>query len=130
MAAIDFVNIIVAALAAWFIGAVYYVILSESWMKAAGLTKSDIQSRSKTPFAISLVVLMLIAGLMRHLLADMGVTSIGGSVLYCVQIGFFVAGGWILINNAYEGKPHSLSLINIGYAVLATATIGLVLALF
>ncbi len=45
-------------------------------------------------------------------------------------MGLFIASPWIMLNNAFGGRPFRLTLIDGGYATLGCGLIGIVLTLF
>ncbi len=126
----QFISVIIAALACYAFGAVYYMSLSKQWMKAAGLSETDVNNGNKTPYIIAAIVALIATGMLRHILAMSGIEGVGKSALTGFGIGLFMIGGWIFLNNGYEGKPVQLSIINTGYASLGLAVSGAILGLF
>ena len=70
-AGLNYLAILLAALAAFGWGAIYYMTLSKQWLAAVGMTKEQMQSRSAAPFIISFVALVVmswvLAGTVGHL---------------------------------------------------------------
>ncbi|MGR3621195.1 DUF1761 domain-containing protein [Pseudophaeobacter sp.] len=130
----EFLNVLVAALAGFALGAVYYSILAEPWMVAAGIKRgTDGKPESgQTPavFALSFVLQLVVAGMMRHVFALSGISTAGAGLVAGLGVGLFFISPWIALNNLYGGRPVKLTLIDAGYASLACAAIGLVLTLF
>lgn len=127
-------SVIAAAAAAWGLGAVYYMVLSGLWMRAAGV-KAGPDGRpegmsSPIPFILSALCMVLVAGMMRHVFATSGIVTWDKAVLTGLGVGAFFIAPWIMINNAYAMRPFRLTLIDGGYAVLGCAVIGFVLSLF
>lgn len=127
-------NVIAAAAASWVLGAVWYMTLAKPWMAAAGI-ECDENGRPKnggspTPFILSAICMLLVAGMMRHILAMSGVEGIGKSMMVGLGIGAFFIFPWTMINNAYAMRPFRLTLIDGGYAIAGCAIIGIVLASF
>ncbi len=130
----ELVNIAAAAAASWVFGAVWYMALSKPWMAAAGI-ECDENGRPKggmnpTPFILSAVAMLIVAGFMRHIFATAGITTAGAGFTAGLGIGLFFISPWTMINNAYAGRPVMLTLIDGGYATIGCALIGLVLSLF
>ena len=126
-------NVLVAALAGWVFGAVWYMTLSKQWVEAVGI-KVDENGRpvnqSALPFILSAVAMVLVAGMMRHAFATTGIDSLGKGLVAGLGVGLFFIAPWIMINNAYAGRPFKLTVIDGGYAVFGCAVIGAVLTLF
>jgi hypothetical protein len=131
---VEFLNVLVAAAAGFGLGAVYYGILAEPWMVAAGIRRGTDgkPETGQTPliFAIGFVLQLVVAGMMRHVFALSGITTSGAGLIAGLGVGLFFITPWIALNNMYAGRPLKLTLIDGAYASLACAVIGLVLSLF
>ncbi|MFT6676867.1 MAG: hypothetical protein ACJAVM_003073 [Sulfitobacter sp.] len=129
----DFFAVIVAAAAGFAFGAVWYSVLSAPWLAAAGLkmgADGKPEGYSTTPFILSGIAMLLVAGMMRHSFALSGIDSLGKGMVSGLGVGLFFISPWIMINNSYAGRPFKLTLIDGGYASFGCALIGLVLTLF
>ncbi|MFC4218392.1 DUF1761 domain-containing protein [Pseudophaeobacter arcticus] len=130
----EILNVLAATLAGFALGAVYYGILAEPWMVAAGIKRGTDgkPESSQTPaiFALSFCLQLIVAGMMRHVFALSGISSAGSGLVAGLGVGLFFITPWIALNNLYAGRPVKLTLIDGGYATLACAAIGLVLSLF
>ena len=125
--------ILVAALAGFAVGAVWYMALARPWMRAAGIPMTP-EGRpdgngSPLPFALSGVAMILVAGMMAHVFARAGIVEPGAGLVSGLGVGLFFISPWIMINNAYAMRPFRLTLIDGGYATFGCAVMGLVLAL-
>lgn len=129
----QFLAVIAAALAAYAFGAFWYMTLSKPWIKASGLTKEqmqDVKAKKATPFIVSGLMMVVVAGMMRHMLGMAGIDTPGGAALAGFGLGAFIATPWIVTNHGYEMRPVMLTLIDGGYAVIGCTIMGLVLGLF
>ena len=129
----EIINAIVAAVAGWIFGAVWYMSLAKPWMVAAGIKAGEDgkpEGESALPYILSMIAMVLVAGMMRHVFAGSGVATVGAGLLGGLGIGLFFISPWIMINNAYGGRPFKLTLIDGGYATFGCAVIGAVLTLF
>ena len=124
---------IVAALAGFAFGAVWYMALAKPWMAAANI-KTDANGRpegdSALPYIMAAVAMLIVAGMMRHSFALSGIDTLGKGLISGLGIGLFFISPWIMINNGYTGRPFRLTLIDGGYATFGCAVIGAVLTLF
>lgn len=129
-----FLSVIIAAVAAFAFGAVYYMLLSRQWMAAAGIDAGPdgkpVNSGNATPYIVSFVCIILVAGMMRHSFALSGVATFGKGLLSGLGIGLFFISPWIFINTGYSNRPWKLAVIDAGYATAAAAIMGAVLTLF
>lgn len=129
-----FLSVLIAAAAGFGLGAVWYMLLAEPWMEAVGMKRGadgkPEGGQSPVVFALTFVMLLLVAGMMRHTFALSGVDTLGKGLLSGLGIGLFFISPWIVINNLYGSRPFKLSVIDGGYATTACALMGLVLTLF
>ena len=130
-AGLNYLAILLAALAAFGWGAIYYMTLSNQWLTAVGMTKEQMQTnRTATPFVISFVALLIMAWVLAGTLAHLGpnqVTLKNGIVSgLFLWLGFVVT--TVFVNNAYPGRKYSLSVIDsihwLGVLVIQGAIIG------
>jgi hypothetical protein len=130
----EILNILAAALAAFAFGAVWYMSLSRAWIAAAEIPV-DANGRpqgngSPMPFLVGILAMILVAGMMRHILAMSGVTSIGGGLVAGAGIGAFLITPWVAMNYAFAMRKPALTLIDGVNSVVGCALMGLVLNLF
>ena len=128
------IAVLVAALAGFAVGAVWYMGLARPWMQAAGI-ETDAEgkptvSAGAMPFVVAGVCMLLVAGMMRHMLTAAGVDGAGASLVAGLGIGAFFIAPWIAMNCAYAMRPRALAIIDGGYAIVGCGAIGLVLGLF
>lgn len=128
-----YISVIVAAAASFAFGAAWYMALAKPWIEAANI-KVDEDGRpegdSPLPYFMAAIAMLLVAGMMRHVFALSDIETVGKGLVSGLGIGLFFISPWIMINNAYGGRPFKLTLIDSGYAVFGCAIMGLVLTLF
>jgi len=128
------INVLAAAAASFAFGAVWYMILAEPWMRAAAIRRDAAGKpeggQNPIVFALTFVMQLLVAGMMRHVFALGGIDTLGEGLLAGAGIGLFFIVPWMVINNSYGMRPPLLSVIDGGYAVIGTTLMGLVLVLF
>jgi hypothetical protein len=123
----NYLAVIVAAVAGYGFGAVYYMSLSAAWLDAVGKKKEEL-STSKTPFIVAavanLVMAVMLAGLMRHI-GPITIRAGVISALFC-WVGFVAT--TIAVNNAFGGRKVKLTIIDgihwLGVLVIQGAIIG------
>ncbi len=130
----EYVNVLAAALGAFAFGAVWYIAMSKPWMAAAEIAV-DANGRpqgngSMMPFAVGIVAMIVVAGMMRHVFATAGIVSIGGSVVAGLGIGAFLITPWMAMNYAFSMRKPALSVIDGVNSVVGCGIMGLILALF
>ena len=127
-------NVLAAAAASFFFGAVWYMVLSGPWMTASGVAqgangKSSNMSNPR-PYIFSVVLAVLVVGMMCHVLVASGVTSVPAGAIAGFGIGAFLIVPWVMMNNEFTGKPFQLTVIDCGYAVIGCTLMSTVLIVF
>jgi hypothetical protein len=126
-AGMNYLAVLIAAVAAYAWGAAYYTTLSKQWLAAVGLTEVK---RSATPFVISFIAVVVMAFVLAGSIAHLGPGNvtvkngiISGLILWA---GFVVT--TVFVNNAYPGRKYMLSIIDsvhwLGVLVIQGAVIG------
>ena len=126
----EIVSIIAATVAAYAFGSVWYMVLSGPWMKASGLSGSDINRKNPVPFIIAFVCVLLVAVMMRYLFAQLVVLDPISGLLTGLAIGLFIVVPWVATNYTFAMRPRALILIDGTYAAAGCGIIGVVLSLF
>ena len=123
-------SIILAAVAAWIFGAIWYGIIGKRWMEASGLTEESIDRKNPAPYIVSFICAVLVAGMFRHVLAMSGVETLGKSALTGLGLGLFIAAPWIATNVMFSQRSKSLIWMDGVYPTIGMALMGIVFALF
>ncbi len=130
----EFISVLAAAFAAFAYGAVHYTVLAKQWLPVSGV-KLDANGRPVAAgnmvfqFGSSFIALILVAGMMRHVLAMSNVATFGGAVVSGLGIGAFFILPWVWMNNTYTSRPILLTVIDGAYSIIGCGIIGAVLAL-
>jgi hypothetical protein len=126
-AGMNYLAIVIAALAAYGWGTVFYMTLSKQWLAAVELKEIK---RSATPFVISFVALLVMGFVLAGSIGHLGpgnVTVKNGIISGLIVWAGFVA-TTVFVNNAYPGRKYMLSIIDsthwLGVLVIQGAVIG------
>jgi len=130
----EFLNVIAAALAAFAFGAVWYMSMSKPWIRAAEIPV-DANGKpqgngSAMPFVVGLVAMLVVAGMMRHVFAMSGLTTVGQGVMGGFGIGAFLITPWVAMNYAFGMRKPALTLIDGVNSVVGCTIMGVVLNAF
>jgi hypothetical protein len=112
-AGMNYVAIVVAALASFGFGSVYYMTMASPWLEAVGKTKEDLKP-SPTPFVVAiaanLVMAWMLHGVMSHL--GPGQLSIKNGMITAafLWLGFVITS--MAVNNCFAGRPGKLTAID------------------
>jgi hypothetical protein len=133
-AGINYLGVILAAVASWLAGAAWYTVLARPWMIALGKTKSELMTPAGTPsplpfvvaFVAQLVMAWVLAGIVGHVGA---VTAVNGIIAgLFAWLGFVVTS--LAVNYSFARHQIMLTLIDGGHwllvLVLQGAMIGLI----
>jgi hypothetical protein len=128
--AVNWLAVLVAAIAAFAFGAAWYTTLSQQWLSALGKRREDMNV-GWTPFvwcfAVELVMSYFIA-LLTPLLTDT-VTPLNGALIGAhMWLGFVIT--TLILNHRYEAMSWRLTLIDGGHLLGVLAVIGLVIGFF
>ena len=124
------VSVIVATIAAFAAGAAYYMALSKPWMEAANIAvgpDGKPVNDGPLPYIASFVMIILVAGMMRHTFALSGIEGLSKGLTSGFGVGAFFISPWIFVNTGYSNRPWKLAVIDSGYAIIAATIIGGVL---
>ena len=121
----DFANVIIAGIAGYAFGAVWYGLLGKQWQAATGLTAEDVKPANNiSAYIIGVICNIVIAGMMRHIFVASGVVGLTNSVVSGLGLGLFIAGAFLMINYSFAKRSAALKWIDIGHAAGVGAVIG------
>ncbi|HEY9010819.1 MAG TPA: DUF1761 domain-containing protein [Devosia sp.] len=129
--AINWLAVIIATVASWALGAVWYMVLANQWLASIGKTKDQINAKDFTPYIFSVVVQLIMAIVLAAVITPLfGATNVitgieGGALMW---LGFVITS--MIQNHRYEGAPWSRTLIDGGYMLGVLLVQGIVIGLF
>jgi hypothetical protein len=125
---IDYLAVIVAAVAGFAFGALWYGVLGKQWMAALGM--SDRPKPSPAPFIIAFLCQLVMAWMLAGVVGHLGDVTVGRSLLSALflWIGFVLT--TMLVNHRFQGARWSLTAIDGGHWLGVLLVMGLVIGLF
>ena len=136
MPIINYLAVLVAAIAGWLVGAVWYGVLGRPWMSAVGWTAADMtrpDGRRQMPigpmiiaFVAQLIMALMLAGIIGHMGAPNVTNGIVSGVL--VWLGFVIT--TIAVNNAFQKRKAMLTIIDGGHWLAVWVVQGIIIGLF
>jgi hypothetical protein len=129
---VNYIAVIIAALAGFGLGAVWYRVFAKPWMHAVGKTEADRPQGSGQVmlFAIAIVALLIMAWMLAGLMGHLGQVTVKGGVIS----GAFVWLGFVIttmgVNHAFGGAKPMLTLIDGGYWLAVLLIQGAVIGAF
>lgn len=120
--------VLVASVAYFALGAVWYMALSKPWMAAVGFTRADVEKGSSpaiygVTFVLAAVAVFTLAVLLRN--TDLLGVGAGATLGALVGIGIWFA--LMSVTFMYESRKPTLFLIDGGYHVVALIVAGAIL---
>ena len=126
----EFVTVLIAGIAGYVFGAVWYGVLGRHWQAAAGLTAEDVRpGRNILAYIIALICNIVVAGMMRHVFVASGVYGALPGLVSGFGLGAFIAGAYLMMAYTFSRQTGALKMIDIGHAAGSGAAIGLALGL-
>ncbi|MDW3180493.1 DUF1761 domain-containing protein [Roseobacter sp.] len=130
----EYLSVLIAGVAGFMFGAVWYTVLADKWMAASGVALDEsgkpANRSDPVPYITSLLGAILVAGMMRHTFELSGIDTVGKGLVSGLGIGLFLVSPWIATFYSFGARPRSLILIDSGYATFGCTLIGIVLTLF
>jgi hypothetical protein len=128
---ISWIAVIVAALAGFMVGGVWYgPLFLKIWQKEAGITEADIQARHPARvFGGAFILNLFSAFFLGHVLATYGNPTAGISVMIAggIALAFIVPA--FGVNYLFAGKSMTLLAVDGGYWLVIYSLMGLVFGL-
>ncbi len=133
-AGMNVLAILVAAIAGFVFGAVWYGALGKHWMAALGKTEADIKGPSgkvsPLPFILAaiaqLIMAWVLAGIIGHL--GPGQVTLRNGVISALFVWLGFVATTLVVNHGFSGAKRSLTLIDgghwLGVLVIMGAVIG------
>lgn len=125
---INYLHVIVAALAPMVIGALWYspMLFSKPWAAAVGKKIEDMRANGSMGYAGSMIAALVLSFVMAHFLAYVGAITVadGLKTAFWAWLGFTATA--TLSDTLFAGRSFNLYVINNGYQLvsfLAVATI-------
>ena len=125
------IAILAAALAGWVFGAIWYGALGKAWQRARGLDPESCKDQKMTvaPMVVSFLAAVVMSAVLYQLLSNLGVLGVGPAALAGLTIGAGFLLTSTLVNNMFQQKPFTLTVIDGGHWVLAVVVEAVVLSL-
>ena len=134
--AVNWLSILIAAVAAWLFGGVYYSSTSKFWLAVQGKTMEQCQAEQAgksgiekvTPFVVVFVGEIIIGWALYGILVHMNAFTLRGGIISAVLCWFGFVVTTMATNNAFHGKRPMLTIIDaiawLGAFVIIGAIVG------
>ena len=128
-------SVVIAAVAGFVVGSVWYGVFGKRWLAAVGLTEADLRPSaghgrlSPTPFLVAAVADTVMATMLAAIIGHFG----EGKATFWVGIGtgFFCWLGFVVttsaVNNSFAMRPLELTAIDTGHWLVVLLVMGAVI---
>jgi Protein of unknown function (DUF1761) len=132
---INYLAVLVAAVAAWVLGAVWYQVLSQPWLAAQGKTKADMKPPASkvaafAPFVLVFIAELIMAWMLAGILGHLGGVTVRNGVISGAACWFGFVLTTIATNYAFHGRKIMLTVIDAGYWLVVLIIMGAILGAF
>ena len=131
---INYLDIVLAAVAAWLVGAVWYMALGKPWMAALGKTREELMGPtgkpSAAPFIISFVAELVMAFVLAVLIVRLGPVTLANGIAtgFLAWVGFVATS--MVVNHGFSGARLMLTAIDSGHWLAVLLVEGAVIGAF
>ena len=127
---VNYLAVIVAAVAGFAVGAIWYAFLfSKPWLAAVGFTEADLkQGRSALPFVFSGVALLIMAWVLSTIVAP--ADGIGRGILVGLLLWLGFTATTTVVNYAYAARKPALTVIDAGHWLAVAVVMGAIVGAF
>jgi hypothetical protein len=115
LAGIDYMAVVIAAIAAFIWTAFYYITLFKYWREAAGWSAGEVKGRtSRATYIMTFTGLLLMAWVFAGPLGHLGASPMNAKsgVMYALFVWLGFVAPIIAINNVIGGRKYMLSVID------------------
>jgi hypothetical protein len=125
----NYAAVVVAAIAYWMLGAVWYgVLFSKPWMELEHMSMEQAKSMNPVlPYVITLLLNLVIAYVMAQICVWRNANSVGRGAAVGVLLWVGIVGPITFTTYMYEMRPHLLFAINEFYPLAGLVLMGAIL---
>jgi hypothetical protein len=132
---INYLAVLVAAIAAWVLGAVWYMALSQPWLAAQGKTKADMKPPTSKaaavgPFVLVFVAELIMAWMLAGILGHLAGITVKNGVISGAACWFGFVLTTIATNYAFHGRKVMLTVIDAGHWLAVLVVMGAIIGAF
>jgi Protein of unknown function (DUF1761) len=133
-AGMNYLAVLIAAIAGWLVGALWYGVLAKPWIAALGLTMEEFKARRAAlkssakalPFVLAfvadLVMAWMLAGVLGHL--GPGQVTLRNGIISAAFLWFGFVLTTLAVNNAFGGRKYTLTAIDAGHWLAVLVVMG------
>ncbi len=127
-AGLNYIAVLVAAIAGFGFGALWYTVLGKTWMDAVGM--SEHPKPTPAPFIMAAVCQLVIAWVLAGVIGHLGEVTVSRSVISALFIWAGFIATTMIVNHRFQGAPWKLTFIDAGFWLGVFLIMGLIIGLF
>jgi hypothetical protein len=136
-AGMNYLAVVIAAIAGWLVGAVWYPLLAKHWVSALGTTMEEFKAKQAAlngsakalPFVLAfvadLIMAWMLAGVLGHL--GPGQVTLRNGVISGASLWFGFVLTAMVVNNAFAGRKYTLTAIDAGHWLAVLVVMGAII---
>jgi Protein of unknown function (DUF1761) len=137
-AGMNYLAVVIAAVAGWLVGAAWYGLLAKRWVAALDLTTEEFNKRRAAtrgitrqllPFVLAFVGDLIMAWILAGVLGHLGPGQV--TLRNGIISGAFLWFGFVLtalaVNNAFAGRKYMLTVIDAGHWLAVLVVMGAII---
>lgn len=131
---INYLAVLVAAVAYWILGAIWYspVLFARPWAAGVGIALPERGQRPPIALFVTSFLAFFVVAMAMAFLA--GATGVSGDIGAALLLGLITGVGFVvsvlLVTHMYEQRPASVWLINAGYNLLGFLLVAVIVSLW
>ncbi len=125
----NYLAVLVAAVAGFAFGSVWYGVLGKAWLAALGKPQESFKPQP-LPFIVAFVCQLVMAWMLAGLIGHLGEVTLSGAVISAGFVWFGFVLTTMMVNHRFQMARWSLSLIDGGHWLGVLLVMGLVIGLF
>ncbi|MHA1537192.1 MAG: DUF1761 domain-containing protein [Alphaproteobacteria bacterium] len=127
-AMVNYLAVLLAAVAGFAFGSVWYMALAKPWMAAVGM--SEPPKPRPLPFIVAFLAQLLMAYMLAGALGHLGDVSVQAGAIAAALFWLGFVATTMSVNHRFAGAPWSLTAIDAGHWLGVLVVMGVVLGLF
>lgn len=132
---VNYLAVVLATLSTMVVGSIWYTpkVFGKTWMRLAKLKQADLEKNGMKPILVTLVVSLITAFVLAHMAyiahQFFGNSFLQDSLTTAVWAWLGFTASRVITHDAFEGRPHQLTLLNVSHELVTFVVMGLIIGL-
>lgn len=125
----NYIAILVAAIAGFAAGGIWYNLFGKQWMAALGRTAADMKP-SPGPFIVAGIADLVMAWVLAGVVGHLGQVTLLNGIISAALVWLGFVATTLAVNHAFQGAPRALTLIDGGHWLAVLLIMGGIIGAF